>query len=231
MLLAKIAGATDKELEELQASLPPPQRQDEDAWAFARRIFLATCYDPTDEQLSSRHLNQDTARRFGLKWNAVERKSAGSDWGMPWKDKMWLPVGLVIPAPGAIRIRRPEGDPRYAVVAGSKIQPWVAEAYRAPMVVVESELCGMLVWQETRGSVSVLMLGSAQVRPDRDLFRRILSARAVLVATDNDAAGEEAWEWWGSSFGHAKRLRPRNKDPTDSHAVHPTRQWIEEGLK
>ncbi len=135
--------------------------------------------------------------------------------------------------PFRLKIRRPGGDePRYVHVSGGSSQTWVLPGEAAGFAVVESELDGLLLWQEARDLCRVVILGSAQARPDEKAAARLRDADAVLLALDSDAAGAKESLWWMRHFPKARRWPPvRGKDITDMHkAAVPVRTWVEAGL-
>jgi hypothetical protein len=136
--------------------------------------------------------------------------------------KIWIPKGLIIPhCQGEnilrIRIRRPRaaGDPRYYLLRGSDTKAMVWERDRQVMVVVESELDGMLLHQEAGDLAGVVALGNAQTRPDQVAAAVLRQSRLILIALDGNAAGaREAWCWWTTHFPQARRWPPIDgKDP------------------
>ncbi len=128
-------------------------------------------------------------------------------------------------APGEVirlRIRRPAGDyetgygSKYFVVPGSSTAPllrWQAE--HLALVVVESELDAILLWQEIGAVAGVLALGSSSARPDPAAAAALESTQSILLAFDNDPAGQSAAKQWSDWFWHAEPLRlPEGvKDP------------------
>ncbi|MGE4579373.1 MAG: primase-helicase zinc-binding domain-containing protein, partial [Desulfuromonadales bacterium] len=137
-------------------------------WQEKARAFVAWCHDRLLDNggqlqwLADRGVDLEAVKVARLGWNPGE---AGKDiwrpresWGLPEEVKestgkpkrLWLPQGLVIPCldRGAvirIRIRRPEGEPRYYVVPGSSRSPFYLRRDRRVAVVVESELDALAV--------------------------------------------------------------------------------------
>ncbi|MBU0515912.1 MAG: hypothetical protein KJ621_14185, partial [Proteobacteria bacterium] len=181
--------------------------------------------------------------RVILGWNPARLQRPGGPWGLD--RQMNIPAGLTIAYSvddrvGRIRVRQldPKASPRYLCLAGSDAgTPMVlAEGQPEAVVVVESELDGLLIWQETRGlpvNVGVVALGFAQGRPDTDTAAMVAQAKVVLVALDFDAAGaKEAWSWWAANFPNHKRWPvPEGKDPGDYYqAGGNVRAWVVAGL-
>ncbi len=133
-----------------------------------------------------------------------------------------------------LRIRRPEGDPRYVIVPGSFMAPmlWPTEIRLA--VIVESELDGLLLYQEAGDMMNVVALGSAQGRPDNVTARLLEHMDVILVALDFDeAGGKAAWQWWRKTYPE-KVVRwpvPQGKDPGDYFkSGGSVRAWLSVGF-
>ena len=136
--------------------------------------------------LTGRGLHPGTIERAGLGCNMTDAWEGRESWGLPPETtdkgkakKVWLPGGLVIPClPGGrvirLRVRRPDpGDgPPFVIMPGSASSPLTLGQGRA-WVVVESELCGLLIHQEAGDLVGVVALGSAQARPDAETDRTL----------------------------------------------------------
>ncbi len=118
-----------------------------------------------------------------------------------------------------LRIRRPEGDPRYVIVAGGDTRPMTWNLNKKIIVIVESELDGWLVWQEAGDLVGVIALGTAQAKPDVLTHAALTNAEILLVALDADDAGARAaWRFWPETYGSKVKRWPciRGKDPSEA---------------
>jgi len=192
----------------------------------------------------ARGLRDEAIRGARLGWLPRDLWRERQVWGLPEvlredgkPKKLWLPSGLVIPAfqEGElvrVRIRRPEGEPRYYCLPGSSMTPMVT-ASAGPVVVVESELDALLLHQEVGALCSVLALGSAQVRPDKVAHASLSQAGKILVALDSDQAGaEQAWKWWLTHYTQAKRWPIiQGKDPCEAwKAGLDLQAWVRVGL-
>ncbi len=203
--------------------------------------------------LESRGINRETAIRFRLGWNPGEK---GKDifrerpsWGLPVerKDngqakKLWIPKGLVIPNfnPDGrlqrVRIRRPEGEPKYFVLPGSAHDPmpclvipstWPGR-FQA-LVTIEAELDALALSQAAGDLVQVLSLGSASAKPrDAAAHETCDQAAVILYAGDFDQAGDKALQWWLTHYPQVKDIRlQEHKDPGEAFkAGVDLRQWI-----
>jgi DNA primase len=163
-------------------------------------------------------------------------------WGLPAegkKNRLGIPSGVVIPVTDEggeivrIRVRRFSGEPRYYVVPGSWMGPWLVGGGERGVVVVESELDALSVDEAAGDLVRVLALGSAASKPDAGLYARLKKARRILCALDFDRAGAKAWSWWRKHFpDNALRYPvPEGKDPGEAFALGVNlRAWVEVGL-
>jgi DNA primase len=196
----------------------------------------------------TRGLLVDTVKAHHLGFQSADRWESPGDWGLEpvlkgngLAKKIWLPKGLIIPHCLAghilrIRLRRPRtvGDPRYYLVRGSDTRAMVWGLVHQVFVVVESELDGMLLYQEAGDLAGVVALGNAQSRPDEesiDLFGR---SKLILLALDADEAGaKEAWRWWTEHFPQAQRWPPIDgKDPGEMWQMGINlRSWVMVGIE
>lgn len=213
------------------------------AWASANLAANAEAL----AWLASRGISARTAADFSLGWNPGEddkdlyrpRKA----WGLPelLRDDgrpkaLWIPRGLVIPyiVDGVvyrIRIRLPEGEPRYYVLPGSAMPTMLIGRERRAFVIVESELDAIAVAaaSDLAGAVA---LGSVAAKPDAETFAVLKKSLQILNALDYDAAGAKAMEWWGDNFAHHDRWPvPKGKDPGEAVRMGiALDQWIKAGL-
>jgi len=198
--------------------------------------------------LHGRGLTDLTIRQGGLGWNPHDFYRTSETWGLPTvisdktgkPKKLWVPMGLVLPSfhDGQIvrlRIRRSEPDEgsRYILVPGSDTRPmtWASETKTA--VIVESELDGLLLWQEAGDLTAVVALGSAQAKPDHETHDMIVNAEVILLALDHDQAGATAsWQWWAKQYPQALRWPvPLGKDPGEAYqAGLDIRAWTKAGM-
>lgn len=222
----------------------PPDAWSEKAGRFVERArkYLSSAMP----FLSARGIKQETTRQACLGWNPADVYEQRPSWGLPEEylndgrpRQIWIPKGLVIPTihDGRVvrlRIRRPKGDPRYVVVPGSFMGPilWTAKTRLA--VVVESELDGLLLFQEVAGLMNVIALGSAQARPDGATAQLLEEMDFILIALDFDeAGGKEAWRWWRKAYPETvvRWPVPEGKDPGDYFKSGGSiRAWLSAGF-
>lgn len=162
--------------------------------------------------------------------------------------RVWIPQGLVIPVFNAagqlMRVKfrvfgQGAGRPKYIPLPQT-------EKNTAPLVfqdkkitawqVVESELDGLLVYQEAGKFINVIALGSAVFRPDKATWKSLQSAEIVLISLDFDEAGNKnACQWWEKNLKKGQyRLWPvpEGKDPTDAYkAGWNLGEWARAGLE
>jgi hypothetical protein len=198
--------------------------------------------------LAGRGIDALTAAKFRLGWNPGED---GKDlyrprqiFGLPAVLKedgrpkaLWIPRGLVIPnlvggVVQRIRIRRPEGEPRYYVIPGSSMATMVIGSDRRAFVVVEAELDAIAVAAAGGYLAGSVALGSAATKPDAEVFKVLQGALQILNALDYDAAGAKAMTWWIENFNHCDRWPvPKGKDPGEAVKLGiDLKSWIEAGL-
>ncbi|MBM4287460.1 MAG: zinc-binding protein [Deltaproteobacteria bacterium] len=168
-----------------------------------------------------------------------------SAWGLPekivdgHKRDLWIPAGLVIPhfikdQVVRVRVRRYEGEPRYYILPGSSMVPMVLGGEGSVIAVVESELDGLLLWQDCGDLAGIIALGSAQARPDRTAADILQKAKLILIALDYDeAGGQSSWKWWLKVYAQASRWPPiRGKDVGAMYqAGVDVRKWLEGGIE
>ena len=216
-------------------STPPPEAWTARAEKLASGAHKALVGKP--ERLewlrAKRGLTRETAERFSLGWIERNLYRDRAAWGLPpelradgTKKKLFLPAGLVIPGPVRLRIRRAEPGTfgKYFVVPGSGNAPLVIGAEHPSettgVIVVESELDAMLLWQEITDPLLIIAMGSTSNGPDLAMVSDLSRRPFVLISLDADAAGgRAAWERWMSTIPNATRapiLSAWGKDHTDA---------------
>lgn len=225
-----------------------------DLWQEKAKSFMdksiKTLWTDTGKEarafLNDRSLTDETIQGAGLGWNPADIYLDREAWGLPEAlkedgtlKKLWIPAGLVIPLikEGRVvrlRIRRKEGEPRYILIPGSDTRPMTWNLERGAVVIVESELDGILLNQEAGDLAGVVAMGSATAKPDKNLHQSLIGMEMILVALDSDEAGAKAsWQFWPETYGTKVKRWPviQGKDP--SEAIQnglDLRQWILAGL-
>jgi len=204
--------------------------------------------------LAARGINAEAAAAAHLGWNPGENGKdifrSRTAWGLPDLKKengksrsLWIPQGLVIPyiidgIIQRIRIRRPEGDPRYYIVPGSSMATMIIGIECKAFVIIESELDGIAcaAAQDLAGAVP---LGSLEGKPDAAAYTILKEALQILNALDygdtggGKKAAERAMKWWSENFSDRcdRWPVPKGKDPGEAFAMGiDLDQWIKAGL-
>jgi len=198
--------------------------------------------------LLKRGIKKKTIIKFKLGWNpgrdGKDLFRPRESWGLETilktnkqKKKLWIPSGLVIPkltgdTVERIRIRRPEGEPRYYIIPGSSMTTLALHADARAVVVVESELDAMLLDQEAEDLAGVVALGASSTLPDRVTVSGLVKSSIILQALDYDQAGLKASEWWQDSFPQVVRWPvPAGGDPGEAYqAGVDLKKWIIAGF-
>jgi len=210
-----------------QAWTPKPTTTPTNTWQEQAARFVAECaanMAPESEGMDyakSRGMTPDTVKALRIGWNPVDRWEERQAWGLEPEQnangnakKVWLPAGLVVPSHRkagliAVKVRRtawtPEDTlPKYVALPGSVPGLALGCDTEKPVVLVESELDAVLVWQEARNLVGALALGTATGKPDTDTAAYLRTVPRILVALDFDRAGIEAFPWWPAHFPQAE---------------------------
>jgi DNA polymerase I len=193
--------------------------------------------------LMKRGLTASTIRKYQIGFNCANIYPDRSVWGIDVpnssSNKMIVPAGIVIPHINngviqKIKIRRfdPQAKNKYHLLAGSNSSVMVLGSGICH-IVVESELDGILLAQEAGDLVTVIVLGSANNRPDSAVMEQLVNSGLVLLALDNDKAGiESSYHWWIKTVPNAKRWAIlKGKDPGESYQNGVNiRYWVKAGL-
>lgn len=159
--------------------------------------------------LKNRGFSLDSIQKFKIGWNPTPLFVEWLD-ETP-KRKIWLPKGIVIPSfrdesLQKIKIRRtdwtPEDEfPKYLEIRGSISAPSIYTMTQGnPIIIVESELDGMLVEQEGGNLCHPVALGGVSKKPDEYLHSILLKAPLILFSLDYDEAGIKAFSWWRKQY-------------------------------
>jgi DNA primase len=199
--------------------------------------------------LKRRGLTARTIKQANLGWVSEESWESRSSWDLPEgieggkRKKLWIPSGLIIPYVQGeeifrLRVRRPEPDvePKYYLLPGSDTRPMRWPGKNKIYIVIESELDGLLLWQEASDLTGIIALGSAQKRPDQETHEALCKADLILVALDSDEAGaKETCRWWLKQYEKARWWpipKQYGKDPSEGRkAGLDLHSWIEAGIE
>lgn len=231
------------------------------AWADHAAKFADWCHLQllnNAEQLAwlaARGIDAGSIARYCLGWNptdawrqreawalATERKADGKP------KKLWLPKGLVIPQlidgrVARLRIRRPEGEPKYYVVPGSGREPFVSR-HALAYVLVEAELDAICLDAAAGDLAGAIAMGNDSAKPTERLWALLEGALHVSVSLDSDtprlngrtgrmeSPGADSSRWWTANLPLAERVPMiGGKDPGDAYkAGIDLRAWVLAGL-
>jgi hypothetical protein len=241
---------------------PAPSTMPVDQWQGKADTFTVWAHSqllhrPDElDWLARRGIGRPAVQRFFIGWNPGERGRdiwrQRSSWGLAEEvredtgkpRRLWLPRGLVIPSIRAgyvqrLRIRRPEGEPRYYVVPGSGNAPLFAGRQHRAAVVVESELDALALAEAGGDLAGAYAIGNSSAKPDAESFATLRGLDRILIATDFDEPdhngnrpGTAAARWWLQTFPQAIRWPvPAGKDPGEAFQEGVNlREWIVAGL-
>lgn len=211
-----------QEKRDLAARLPTAAAPG-DLWQARGRAFLAFAQEKLwgDPQalgyLRGRGLSEDTIRAAGLGYCPKAYRDKAAAWGLDpaeYPKGVWLPVGWVIPCETAgtlayIKVRRPEGEPKYACVSGSKK---AGAIYGLDLVggafdlcIVEGEISALSLRQELAGVAAVVSVGDAGGKPTAAALATMATVPRWWAVFDHDKAGTSGAAFWGEL---SARVRP-----------------------
>lgn len=197
------------------------------------------------EHLTSRGLQEHSIRKARLGLVPESLWLERTAFGLPGEleedgsqKQLCISAGVSIPTfvagqVAALRVRQWEGG--YRAVAGSAAATPMVIPGGPAAIVVESNLCAILVDQAAGDLVTTVALGSASTSPDQRTWSTLAKSEAVLISLDNDEAGRRAAKGsaWVARLGPLARLHPvpKGKDPTEYHQHGgDLRAWIAAGL-
>jgi len=193
--------------------------------------------------LLERGILKKMVERHRLGWVPENMWRPRASWGLAdevkkdgKKKKLWIPQGLVIPLMAGdtvmrIRIRRPEGEPRYYAMPGSNMDCMITGAGSRLAVVIESELDAILLERFVEDMARIIALGNSSRKPDAAAAEILRAANLILLSVDFDAGGINQVPWWERHFERVKYWPvPEAKDPGDAYkAGVDLRAWVTAG--
>lgn len=193
----------------------------------ARELLQNQWGKKSSAYLEARGIDRRTAQYAGL---GINPESHSRQWG---ETKVWLPRGIVIPWDiewelWNVRIRRPQADienggdkymsPRGVANGLYIVRPVVPGQ---PVIMVEGEFDALIVAKETRALDPQPAVVSIASNTGSRLLRWVTMlalASRVILAFDDDTAGDNAADYWSMALpkGKTTRLRPAGgKDATE----------------
>lgn len=234
----------------------PAEKWRDRAGKFAEYCHLQLLGNREQMQwLAARGIFAPLVEHYRLGWNPSPAWRERGAWGLEkeLKDngqekKLWLPMGLVIPLleDGSVlrlRIRQPDGDPRYYVVPGSVRTPLVSRPAEG-LVVVESELDAIALDGIAGDIAGIIAMGNSTAKPPARLHAILQAALHISVSLDSDKPrqnkttgrteipGGQASRWWLEQYRQAERVPVvGGKDPGDAYAAGvDLRAWVLAGM-
>jgi hypothetical protein len=196
------------------------------------------------EALHARGFRDDTILHARLGYIPRDKQGRwysqdASAWGLE-GDEVWYYDGLYIPsivskAIWKLNVRRADATPRYMQIRGSAdamfgidlIQPGL------PLVLCEGELDALSGWQECGDMANFLATGSSTRCRNSYWAPIIKAAPRLLLAFDDDSAGQEAARYWKGQYRQASILTPEGGKDINDMLVRKQdlRSWLGRGLE
>lgn len=207
---------------------PPSER-----WQRRGSAFVQACADflwtpagePALTYLRKRGLSDDNIRAARLGYNRSKRSADGPSWGLAEGLTVNAVAGIVIPCEilgdlWSINIRQMRADVRnkYVKVTGSKAGLYGANALTRDCVAMlfEGEFDSLLAQQHAARGVACVTFGTQSKLLSLRWLIALKWARRVLVAYDNDDAGDAGFEAIRKVLPRAERVHvPEGKDLTE----------------
>ncbi|MBE2270745.1 MAG: toprim domain-containing protein [Anaerolinea sp.] len=218
-------------LGETTIPLPPPRRPHESTEppAFEWQEAARKVVEYAEEKLWSLEGQSALTYLFqrGLTSRTIKAARLGyiPGWYHGWHSLygLTIPCGIVIPwfaagALWAVKVRRAFGEPKYAQIAGGSSHGlYNADALedRSRALICEGEFDTLIAQQEAGEMVAAVSLGSASATLAIRWYSALVTCSDVLVAYDNDAAGEKGAQRLCDLSPRFRTIRvPHGKDIT-----------------
>lgn len=151
------------------------------------------------EFYKGRGIEGKTCKALSLGWQAADSFFPPELWGETGK-KIVVPAGCVLPVHRSGRVvsllvRRADSSlwdkwGKWCEVRGGAKVPFICGPMGVPLVVCESVLCAVSVYQVTMGEVAAVALLGASKGLDAEALAYLNEAPVVLVAGDRDEGGD-----------------------------------------
>lgn len=211
---------------------PPPEDWQAAAIEFCNRA-IAHLWGPEGERALTwlrdvRGLTDETITAASLGYNPNDEYAERAAWGLPPEEgehgrprRVWLPRGVVIPWTirgdlWRVNVRRPltvaqqaAGEAKYVAPTGSGPGLYWADTLASdwPAVLVEGELDALTLYQHAGGLASPVATGGTGGAQRVKWLAELATCGRVLVAFDNDKAGEDKAGYWLKVLSNARRWR------------------------
>jgi len=223
---SKEQGRTDK----TNSKKAPPSKE----WQKTLKAKVSQFFDniAVEEVFSRRGINGTTVKELRLGYNSIDKPIKCQGETVTFSEGMILTVyrgdDLY-----SVQFRKWLNGSGYYYFKGSVPVPYhytKLQKIEAPVIIVESALDAIVLYQEAGDLVHAVALGSAQAKPDAYLKALLSKATAIFVCMDYDDTGFEAAGWWQENYPVAKICYcPKGKDVGDYHlGGGSVRQWVNE---
>ncbi len=197
--------------------------------------------------LNKRGIKIETIKKFKLGYLDQPVFRSRAAWGLPEKKregrilKFCVQPGLIIPMIKndevkriRIRLKEPKNQKYLPVEGGANSDPTLYSAINRYFIIIESDLCGMLIAQEAGDLVSVLATGATSYFPLKNQMEFLNKSTYILCAQDfeKNNAGAKTAKRWMENFKQSIRWPvPMGKDPSEAFELGLNiRNWIYSGL-
>ena len=144
-----------------------------------------------------------------------------------------MPPGWVIPCEAGgtlqyIKVRRPQGEPKYLCIAGSKKAgaiyglDLVGGAW--DLIIAEGEISALTLRQELAGVAAVVSVGDAGGKPTAAALATMATVPRWWAIFDQDKAGTSGADYWGGLSARVRRLSWPWGDRGDKYDVNDALQ-------
>ena len=189
--------------------------------------------------LRERGLKEETIQKYGLGYISRNIRDAAQNWGLSGRP-VFLPQGITLPGTVGdicwfLKIRRPQGKPKYLHVRGSRPALFVANEVSTHTTIVfcEGEFDTLLLAQEAGELAGIATFGSASQHLDVSAWGwYLLNACRFLVAYDvdgkSDPGAKDLLTLRHALRANVPQIRPQDKDLTDFYKSGGNlRHWLE----
>jgi len=223
----------------LKEVAPPNEK-----WQQSGRLFVEYAQEQLQKHpaaldyLHRRGLSDETIQVTRVGYNPKYHQRPGDKWGVdgtvhlpqgwvfPWffRDKLWR-IGIRKQSTNGGKMLGPKGYSAGGLYLADDLD------YQRPVVLLEGEIDALSVKQVASALVVAVATGSTHHARYPKWIARLSMCPLVLVAFDNDAAGDSAAKWWLDALPNARRWRPWFGDANNLLVAGELRRWIRVGLE